>query len=109
MKPISWLVSLLVLAIVFPGCREDEPAKPGNIRFAFNPAVVTDGQGRKTTSLPDGASLYVSIRRISGNEVYSLEPVRLLKIGDEYISEPLALEGGNYELTDFLVADGVGN
>ncbi|MCD9019725.1 hypothetical protein [Parachryseolinea silvisoli] len=109
MKQISWLVSLWVLALVFPGCREDESAKPGNIRFAFNPAVVTDGQGRKTTSLPDGASLYVSIRRVSGDEVYSLEPVRLLKLGDEYISEPLALPGGNYELTDFLVADGDGN
>jgi hypothetical protein len=109
MKQLSWLVSLLVLAFVFPGCREDEHAKPGKIRFAFNPTVVADGQGRKTTSLPDGASLYVSIRRISGNEVYSLEPVRLLKLGDAYISEPLALEGGNYELTDFLVADGNGD
>lgn len=109
MKQISWLLGLLVLATVFPGCREDEPAKPGNIRFTLNPSVVTDGQGRKATSLPDGASLYVSIRRISGDEIYNLHPVRLLKLGDEYISEPLALAGGNYELTDFLVADGAGN
>ena len=109
MKHISWLVGLLLLATVFPGCREDEPAKPGNIRFTLNPSVVTDGQGRKATSLPDGASVYVSIRRISGDEIYSLQPVRLLKLGDEYISEPLPLAGGNYELTDFLVADGAGN
>lgn len=109
MKQISWLVSLLVLALVFPGCREDEPAKPGNIRFAFNPVVLANSQGRQATSLPDGASLYVSIRRVSGDEVYTLEPVRLLRIGTEYISEPLALPGGNYELTDFLVADGAGN
>jgi hypothetical protein len=109
MKQISWLVSLLVLAIVFPGCREDEPAKPGNIRFALNPTVITDGQGRQATSLPGGASLYVSIRRVSGDEVYTLEPIRLLRIGEAYISEPLALPGGNYELTDFLVADGADN
>jgi hypothetical protein len=109
MKQISWLVSLLLLTTVLPGCREDEPVKPGNIRFALDPAVVTDDQGRKTTSLPDGASVYVTIRRVSGDEVYTLRHVRLLKIGDEYISEPLALAGGNYELTDFLVADGNGN
>jgi hypothetical protein len=109
MKQISWRVGLLLLATVFPGCREEEPAKPGNIRFTLNPSVVTDGQGRKATSLPDGASVYVSIRRISGDEIYTLQPVRLLKLGDEYISEPLALAGGNYELTDFLVADGAGN
>lgn len=109
MKRISWLVSLLVLAIVFPGCREDESAKPGNIRFALNPTVLTESQGRQATSLPSGASLYVSIRRASGDEIYTLEPVRLLRIGEVYISEPLALPGGNYELTDFLVADGAGN
>ncbi|MBT1711804.1 hypothetical protein KK062_26420 [Fulvivirgaceae bacterium PWU5] len=109
MKQISWLVSLLLLATVFPSCREDEPAKPGNIRFALNPTVVNDGQGRKATSLPDGASVYVTIRRVSGDEVYTLQHVRLLKLGDEYISEPLPLAGGNYELTDFLVADGDGN
>jgi hypothetical protein len=111
MKQIHWLVMLLMLAIVFPGCREDEAAtsETGNIRFALNPSVVTDGQGRKAMSLPDGASVYVSIRRISGDEIYNLEQLRLLKIGNGYISEPVALEGGNYELTDFLVADGAGN
>lgn len=108
MKQISWLVSLWVLAIFFPGCREEELARPGNIQFALNPSVVADGQGRKATSLPDGASIFVSIRRVSGDEVYNLHEVRLFKVGDGYISEPLALAGGNYELTDFLVADGTG-
>jgi hypothetical protein len=104
-----WLMGFVLMAIVLPGCREDEPAKPGNIRFGLSPTTVTDGHGRKAASLPEGALLFVSIRRVSGDEVYTLEPVRLLKLGDEYISEPLALPGGNYELTDFLVADSAGN
>jgi hypothetical protein len=101
---------LLLLAFAWQHCTDDQaPARPGesNVRFALRAKAITTG--RTATSLPEGASLYVSIRRVSGDEVYTLEPVRLLKLGDEYISEPLPLPGGNYALTDFLVADGDGN
>lgn len=107
MKNNHWLLLILV-ALFLPGCRDEEPAKSSKIRFALSTSVVTGGQGRQATSLPEGVSIYVSIRRISGDEVYTLKQVNLLRIGNDYISEPLALEGGNYELTDFLVADGNG-
>ncbi|MCD9019724.1 PKD domain-containing protein [Parachryseolinea silvisoli] len=104
----NWLLTVLLLALVPTGCREDVAVKPSVIRFTLNPRA-SDSQGRQATSLPEGASLYVSIRHAGGEEVYNLEPVRLLKLGDEYISEPLVLPGGDYELTDFLVADSDGN
>ena len=110
MKKTLNLSIMLLLSFVWQHCSDDQaPARPGesNVQFSMRakPAIT----GRTATSLPEGASLYVSIRRVSGDEVYVLEPVRLLKLGDEYISEPLALPGGNYELTDFLVADSDGN
>ena len=108
MKNIYWLWSVLLLTLVVTGCHEDDVSKPGTIRFTLNPRV-SDSQGRLATSLPEGASLYVSIRHAGGDGVYTLEPVRLLKLGGEYISEPLALSSGDYELTDFLVADSAGN
>ncbi|MBT1686985.1 hypothetical protein [Dawidia soli] len=109
MKKTARFSIILVLAFLWQHCTDDPaPARPGTIRFALRPTVAAS-QGRMATSLPDGASLYVSIRREGGDDVYTLEPVRLLKLGEEYISEPLALPGGNYELTDFLVADAAGD
>lgn len=98
-----------MLAFAWQHCADDQaPARPGTIRFALR-ATVAASQGRVATSLPNGASLYVSVRQAGGDDVYTLEPVQLLKLGDEYISEPLVLPNGEYALTDFLVADGDGN
>ena len=109
MKKTLQFSILFVLAFAWQHCTDDQaPARPGTIRFALRPTVAA-GNGRVATSLPDGTSLYVSIRQAGGDDVYTLEPVLLLKLGDEYISEPLVLATGNYELTEFLVADGTGN
>jgi hypothetical protein len=109
MKKLSWLFYVASLAVTMMGCRENEPAVPGKIRFTLSAGVVTDPAGRTLASLPQGASVYVSIRRVSGDEVYTLQQVTLLKMGDAYVSEPLALPGGNYELTDFLVSNAAGD
>ncbi|MBT1686986.1 hypothetical protein [Dawidia soli] len=104
MKRIIKFSILLLLAFVWQHCTEDQaPAKPGNVRFTISP---TGGPGgRVSASLPEGASLYVTIQEAGGGEVYTLEHVTLLKMGEEYISEPLALPPGNYDLTDFLVVN----
>ena len=48
-------------------------------------------------------SLMISIKRCKGRVVYEREIVELYSMGEGYISEPLSLKGGNYELTEFLV------
>jgi hypothetical protein len=104
MKRNYWLLHVVVVAAFLSGCSDDQqPAKPGNVRFTINPAA--DPAGRVSSSLPVGGSLYVSIREAGGEELYTLHPVNLLKLGEEYISEPVALPAGNYELTDFLVVN----
>jgi hypothetical protein len=109
MKKTLQFTTILVLAFLWQHCADDQaPAKPGSIRFSLRP-TGTANHGRLAAALPDGASLYISIRQAGGDAVYTLEPVALLKFGDEYVSEPLALAGGDYELTEFLVADSAGN
>jgi hypothetical protein len=104
---ISFVV-LFVLTALVTGCRDEAqgPAQPGNVRFTIHARPDgSNGRGRVATTLPVGASLYVTVADASGNEVYSLEEVALLVLNGEYISTPLALPPGNYTLTEFLVAD----
>jgi hypothetical protein len=104
MKKNYWLLYFILVAAFVSACSdEQQPAKPGNVRFTINPTA--DAGGRISASLPEGASLYVSIQEAGGGDVYTLEHVTLLKLGDEYISEPLALQPGNYALTDFLIVN----
>lgn len=99
-----WLLYFVLVAVLLSGCSdEQQPVKPGNVRFTINPTA--DPGGRVSSLLPAGASLYVSIREAGGAEVYALHHVTLLKMGEEYISEPVALPAGNYELTDFLIVN----
>ncbi|MBT1711800.1 hypothetical protein KK062_26400 [Fulvivirgaceae bacterium PWU5] len=103
MKTKYWLLYFILVAFVSGCSDEQQPTKPGNVRFTINPA--TDPRGRISASLPEGASLYVSIQEAGGGDVYTLEHVTLLKMGDAYISEPLSLPPGHYDLTDFLVVN----
>jgi hypothetical protein len=104
MKKTIHLSIMIVLSFLWQRCTEDPtPATPGNVRFTINPTA--DPGGRVSSSLPTGASLYVSIREAGGAQVYTLHHINLLKIGEEYISEPVGLPVGNYELTDFLIVN----
>jgi hypothetical protein len=107
MKKIPRII-ILVLAFLWQHCTDEQaPAKPGTLRFALRPTVGSS-QGRVSASLPAGASLYVSVREVGGDDIYTIEPVPLIMLGDEYISEPLVLPDGTYALTDFLVVDTAG-
>jgi hypothetical protein len=100
----KYRILYFILVAFVSGCGDEQQlAKPGNVRFTINPAGGPGG--RISASLPEGASLYVSIQKAGGGDVYTLEHVTLLKMGGEYISEPLVLPPGNYELTDFLVVN----
>jgi hypothetical protein len=101
-------LTLLACAMLLSSCQEDEksPVKPGNVRFAINPRLKTDAAGgRATQDLPEAARLYVTIKNASGEEVYSLHEVTLVALGDYVVSQPLALDAGDYVLTEFIVAN----
>ena len=66
------------------------------LKFSFNQATFRDEYPSK---------VYVSIIDNNGSIVHELKCIDLLNFQGNFISEPIALYSGDYELTAFLVAD----
>jgi len=96
------VVGLLLIAILFQTCREDDPVKPGKIQFTIDPSALSNGGGRKMTELPDDAIMLLTVENQHG-VVFSMKEFSVLKVGNQYVSEPVALTPGHYNLTSFVV------
>jgi NADPH:quinone reductase-like Zn-dependent oxidoreductase len=80
---------MLLLSFVWQHCSDDQaPARPGESNVQFSMRAKSAITGRTATSLPEGASLYVSIRRVSGDEVYALTPFDRDGVAAEYAVVP---------------------
>lgn len=97
--------SLLFFVAVFSqGCKEEDNnprAGTGNIQFVFDQAGI-DGL-IQSENFPDGTHLIVSIQKSDGSAVLTRKEVTLVQDGDKFISDPVPLPAGSYELTDFWV------
>lgn len=96
---------LLIAAVLAHSCADENesPRYTGEIQFSFNPNAAIKPGGRTTTDFPDGSYLIVTIQNASGTSIFTRERVDLVRVGDEYIGEPLALPQGSFRLTDFWV------
>lgn len=96
---------LLAAAMLAYSCADENesPRSTGEIQFSFNPDATVKPGGRTAADFPDGSYLIVTIQNASGTPVFTRERVDLVRVGDEYIGEPLALPEGNFRLTDFWV------
>lgn len=105
--------SYLIIALVFLflySCNEDND--PGNIQkgeveFGFNVKDISNNKSTKAEA--DPASLVISIEDATGNSVYDTEEVELYNMNGSYISKPLSLLVGDYNLIEFMVIDAEGN
>lgn len=107
MKKILSLVTILsVVSIFFSSCSEEEPPVSGKEQISFSlslPASTNDG-GRATEDIPDGARVLISIANQDG-PVLTNHEVKIYKLGDGFITDPLELEIGRYSVTDFMIAN----
>lgn len=96
---------LLIAAVLAYSCADENesPRYTGEIQFSFNPDATIKPGGRTAADFPDGSYLIVTIQSISGAPVFTRERVDLLRVGDEYIGEPLPVPEGDFRLTDFWV------
>ncbi len=96
---------LLTAAVLAYSCADENesPRYTGEIQFSFNPDATMKPGGRTAANFPDGSYLIVTVQNASGTPVFTRERVDLVRVGDEYIGEPLALPEGNFKLTDFWV------
>ncbi len=98
-----YLVLIIAVVITFQSCsKDDEIAMQKDVQFTFT--SLPDGEGRIADKGEPGF-VAVTLTNESGIEIHKLEKIELLKVGDGYVSKPLALKVGTYQLTEFLVLD----
>lgn len=106
MKKTTRYYLLLVLAFGMLGCQDEESTPgTGEIQFALGDGFLDHSSGRTTASLPEGASLLISIEDAAGNAVFTLKKIGLISFSGQYTSAPLKLENKDYNLTDFIIVD----
>jgi hypothetical protein len=93
----------LMAGALLSSCQEDEksPAKPGTVRFTLRQKAAANG--RVTQALPEGARVLVSITTPTYEDIYNQKEIALVNMGGYFISEPLALDAGDYVLQELLV------
>ncbi|HEY9045178.1 MAG TPA: hypothetical protein VIN08_04750 [Ohtaekwangia sp.] len=99
---LSWLLCAVMLV---HSCTEEEnqSSVTGTVQFAFDPGKAIAPHGRVASDFPAGSYLIVSIADQSGRAILTRETINLVQAGNGYISDPIVLKSGNYNLTDFWV------
>lgn len=107
MKNSIRLLSMMLLLLITQRCAEDQtPAKPGSVQFALHLSAKDAGAGRRAVSdLYNANTVFITVRKSSGEEVYTRKKLTLLNLGGSLTSEPLLLEAGDYEITEFMLAE----
>lgn len=114
MKTINKIGSLLMVALVcLYGCQDNEgnPDEliPGEVQFSLSDPDSGDrGNASGAEAYEDARALIVTITDDQGNVVYDQEQIELFNFSGTLVGEPLSLNPGNYQLTEFLVLDDQG-
>jgi hypothetical protein len=108
MKKSIVLLSMVLLLLMTQRCNEDQtPAKPGSVQFALRLSAEDVEAGKRAGSnLNDANTAFISVRKSSGEAVYTRKKIDLLNLGGNLVvSEPLQLAPGDYEVTEFMLAE----
>lgn len=108
MKQVSIVISFLLFLFLFQNCTEEETVNAPKEKIQFTVGLSTlESTGGKLQSveLPTGASLLISIKSNSGEQIYTLYKVELLRVGGNVVTVPLELNPGSYLLTDFMLVN----
>jgi hypothetical protein len=99
------LGSLLLPVFFLFSCAEEEKiSSKKNHTFSFIPGENKEGQFIPV-ELPDAASLLISLAASSGEVILDQHQVALHKAGESYVSAPVELADGDYNIIDFMVVD----
>ncbi len=72
----------------------------GKVELVFSEEIISGGRIQT-----GDFSVLVSIKNAEGVLVHEKKQLNLYKFGTEYISEPIALSTGNFQVTEFIVLD----
>ncbi len=95
------ILSLLVLVFLF-SCDQEKPPviqEPGQLQLSF---LSQSPSGSRTLDT-DVSSVMVTIVDEESNEVYTREVIDLYRFDEAYLSAPISLNPGRYDLMEFFV------
>jgi hypothetical protein len=106
MKKSITLLGMVLSLLILQQCAEDQaPAKPGSIQFALHISASDAEDGRRPANITDANTVLITIRKSTGETVHTRKQINLLNLGGHLVSEPLPLEPGDYEITEFMLAE----
>lgn len=101
----QFLIAFLTFLFIFTACdKNEENDKPGTVEFSFS-VPTSSLKSANLNESSDIAFAIVTIKDSNGELIYNNEELPIYKMGDSYITKPLSLEPGSFELTGFLVAN----
>lgn len=93
------LASFLIIVLI-SSCEDHKVSKKtGTVEFTFSEVITSSGGRLKQ----DISSILISIRGASGDMIHERKKISLFQFDGQYLSEPIALNVGNYTLTEFIV------
>ena len=100
---------LCITTLLITSCEEEPPEqKEQPVQFTFSGEQLAEN-GR-LADLDDARAIVISIENSSGETVLNMEKIDVYKLEgtnytQKFISKPVSLTPGDYEITDFLVVD----
>lgn len=103
-RNVALVVVMLAALIAFSCFQEDPKSKTGTITFSFGSKTAPNGRA----ATDNAAFVLVSIKNKAGSVIYDKKKIELYSFGNTYLSEPIELKPGSYNLTEFIVLDSNG-
>lgn len=99
----TYLVCVVAALFLLASCQEDvtedASTNKGSLEFRFQ-LPLSDHARQQSDS---AAYVLVSVKTTAGKTVLDKHKLQLFQFNDEYISEPVSFEKGNYQLTEYFV------
>lgn len=108
MKKFStYLLPLVLLAMVLGGCSKNEEQLKGNVDFGMTTGIES---ALKAGSVPsyDVSAALITVTDFNGNIVFEKKQLEFYSFGDVFITNSVSLEVGKYQLTEFFLIDSSG-
>ncbi|GAB5522480.1 MAG: hypothetical protein Roseis2KO_03520 [Roseivirga sp.] len=114
MKTITKTSGFIMVALLcLYGCQDNggnpDEVVPGAVQFSLNdPDEGNRGNAAGAEAYEDARNLIITIEDDQGNVIYDQEQIELFNFSGTLAGEPLSLNPGNYQLTEFLVLNDQG-
>jgi hypothetical protein len=95
--------SLIISILFISSCVEDNFERKGD--FSVSISILNVDNGGRISDASQPKSILISIKDQEGEFVYNKSKLPLYKFGDEYITENLQFDLGDYSVEEFLVLD----